>query len=106
MGKKRKELVEKYGYDTKNAAHLIRLLRMGIEFLNDGQLQVIRQDAQQLLEIKRGEWTLDKVKAEAERLFISAETAFTLSKLPNKPDHDKINKLCIQLANSWLREIR
>lgn len=104
MGQKRKELVEKYGYDTKNAAHLIRLLRMGVEFLNDGQLQVIRQDAQQLLEIKRGEWTLDMVKAEAERLFVSAETAFTLSKLPNKPNHEKINKLCIQLARNWLRE--
>lgn len=104
MGKKRKELVAKHGYDTKNAAHLIRLLRMGIEFLNTGQLQVIRQDATQLLEIKKGEWSLEKVKAEAERLFISAETAFTLSKLPDKPDREKINKLCIQLANNWLRE--
>ena len=27
MGEKRRGLVEKYGYDTKNAAHLIRLLR-------------------------------------------------------------------------------
>ena len=34
MGAKRKELVAKHGYDTKNAAHLIRLLRMGIEFMN------------------------------------------------------------------------
>lgn len=104
MGAKRKELVQRHGYDTKNAAHLIRLLRMGIEFLNTGELQVIRQDATQLLEIKRGEWTLEKVKSEAERLFISAETAFTLSKLPDKPDREKINHLCIRLAHSWLRE--
>lgn len=104
MGKKRKELVNKYGYDTKNASHLIRLLRMGIEFLNDGELQVIRTDAQQLLEIKRGEWTLEQVKAEANRLFVSAETAFTLSQLPPKPDHEKINKLCLELAHYWLRE--
>lgn len=104
MGEKRKQLVAKYGYDTKNASHLIRLLRMGIEFLGTGQLQVIRQDATQLLEIKRGEWSLEKVKAEAERLFISAETAFTLSKLPDKPDREKINKLCIRLAHNWLSE--
>ncbi len=104
MGKKRKELVAKYGYDTKNAAHLIRLLRMGIEWLNDGELQVIRQDATQLLEIKHGEWSLERVKTEAERLFISAETAYTLSKLPVKPDHDKINKLCLELAHSWLEK--
>ncbi len=33
MGDKRKQLVDKYGFDTKNAQHLIRLLRQGIEFL-------------------------------------------------------------------------
>ena len=103
MGKKRKELVAKFGYDTKNASHLIRLLRMGIEWLNDGELKVIRQDAQQLLEIKRGEWSLEQVKAEAERLFISAETTYTLSKLPVKPNHEKINNLCLSLAHSWLQ---
>jgi predicted nucleotidyltransferase len=103
MGEKRKKLVEKFGYDTKNAAHLIRLLRMGIEFLNDGELHVLREDAQQLLEIKRGEWSLEKVKAEAERLFIAAETAYTLSKLPVKPDHEKINELCVTIARYFER---
>jgi len=63
MGTKRKMLVEKYGYDCKNAAHLIRLLRMGVEFLKDGRLYVMREDAKQLIEIKRGEWTLEQVKA-------------------------------------------
>lgn len=33
MGEKRKAMVRKYQYDVKNAAHLIRLLRMGAEFL-------------------------------------------------------------------------
>ncbi len=104
MGAKRKELVKEFGYDTKNASHLIRLLRMGIEWLNDGELQVIRTDAQQLLEIKRGEWTLKQVKKEAERLFVSAETAYTLSKLPEKPNHKKMNQLCLTLAHHWLRK--
>jgi hypothetical protein len=56
-------------YDSKNAAHLIRLLRMGIEFLIEGAMYVERADGPELLEIKRGGWTLGKVKAEAERLF-------------------------------------
>ena len=101
MGEKRKRLVEKYGFDTKNAAHLVRILRMGIEFLNDGELYVLRKDAQQLLEIKAGEWTLEKVKAEAERLFIVAELAYTHSKLPVKPDHERVNKLCVDIAKCW-----
>lgn len=29
MGQKRKQIVERFGYDAKNAGHLIRLLRMG-----------------------------------------------------------------------------
>lgn len=61
MGKKRKELVEKFGYDCKNAAHCIRLLRMGIEFLREGVLHVHREDAPQLVEIKMGGWKLEQV---------------------------------------------
>lgn len=38
MGEKRKALVNKYGYDTKSVAHLIRLLRMGVEFLTTGEM--------------------------------------------------------------------
>jgi len=56
MGKKRRELVRRVGYDAKNAAHLIRLLRMGIEFLTEGTLYVERPDAAELLDIKRGVW--------------------------------------------------
>jgi len=98
MGQKRKALVEKFGYDCKNAAHLVRLLRMGIEFLNEGRLYIKRPDAQQLMEIKRGEWSLEEIKAEAGRLFVSAETAYILSKLPEKLDMEKINQLCVDIA--------
>ena len=42
MGQKRRELVRRVGYDDKNAAHLIRLLRMGIEFLTEGTIYVER----------------------------------------------------------------
>lgn len=104
MGEKRKKLVEKYGFDTKNGAHCIRILKMGIEFLTDGRLQVLRKDAQQLLEIKRGEWTLEQVKAEAERLFATAETAFINSKLPYMPDKERINELCVDIAECWRNE--
>jgi predicted nucleotidyltransferase len=67
MGEKRKKLVDKYKFDVKNASHLIRILRMGIEFLIEGKLTVERFDSQQLLEIKRGEWSLEKVKKESDR---------------------------------------
>lgn len=103
MGEKRKKLVKKFGYDVKNAQHLIRLLRQGIEFLTDGELHVFRQDAQQLLEIRRGEWSLEQVQKEADRLFKLAEEAFIYSKLPNKPDHEKINNLCVEIVKLWFK---
>jgi len=103
MGAKRKKLVEKFGYDCKNAAHLIRLLRMGIEFLTEGKLYVFREDNHQLLSIKRGEWSLDKVKAEAERLFKMAEEAYMRSKLPNEPKYEKAEELLMEITQGYFR---
>lgn len=103
MGQKRRELVDRFGYDCKNAQHCIRLLRMGIEFLIDGELHVMREDAQQLLEIKRGEWLLDDVKKEANRLFALAQDAYIKSILPTQPDHKKINDLCMHVIKTALR---
>lgn len=97
MGEKRKKLVERFGYDTKNASHAIRLLRMGTEFLETGRMNVWREDRESLLEIKHGEWTLDGVKREAETLSRRAEEAYKRSKLPEQPDMDTINRLMLKI---------
>lgn len=47
---------------------------------------VVREDAKQLIEIKKGAWSLEKVKEESTLLFANAEEAFIHSKLPDKPD--------------------
>jgi predicted nucleotidyltransferase len=101
MGEKRKALVEKFGYDTKNASHLIRLLKMGIEFLTEGNLHVEREDATQLISIKKGEWTLDQVKREADRLFALAQETYIQSKLPDKPESEKIERLLMQIIEHY-----
>ncbi len=103
MGKKRRELVRRVGYDAKNAAHLIRLLRMGIEFLTDGTLHVERADAAELLEIKRGDWSLEKVKSEAERLFQLAQEGYVRSALPPEPDRDRAERLCVEMISEYHR---
>lgn len=103
MGEKRKTLVDRFGYDTKSGAHLIRILRMGIEFLVTGELQVKRPDAQALLAIKRGEWSLEKVQREADLLFAKAHDALIGSPLPAGPDRRAVNRLCVEVAKTWLR---
>lgn len=104
MGEKRKALVEKYGYDCKNASHCIRLLKMGVEFLSSGELNIFRHDAPLLLEIKRGEWSLEKVKKEAERLFNLADEAYIRSKLPEKPNYEKANEVVMEVLMDHLLE--
>jgi uncharacterized protein len=100
MGEKRMAIVERFGYDTKNAAHLIRLLRMGIECLRDGEMRVNRGglDATELLDIKHGEWTLEDVQEEARRLFVRAEDAHASSFLPLRPDRERISELCTEIV--------
>lgn len=98
MGEKRKQLVDKYGYDLKNAAHTIRLLAMGIEFLSTGQLKVFRdEDAETIRSIKRGEWPLAKVLTYADVLFAEIQRAGQNSSLPLEPDKAIAERLLLDL---------
>jgi uncharacterized protein len=105
LGDKRKQLVLQHGYDAKNAAHCIRLLRMCIEFLATGAMTVYRPDASELLEIKRGEWPLDRVKAHATQLFEEAKAARDRSTLPERPDRAGVEQLLVRLIRERLVEL-
>lgn len=103
MGEKRRLLVEKYGYDTKNASHLIRLLTMGIEFLETGRLNIFRtHDVEKLKDIKTGKWSIEEVKKEAELLFEHAKDAKEESILPNKPNYAKVEETLKNILFSYL----
>lgn len=105
MGEKRKKLIEKYGYDTKNASHLIRLLKMGIEFLSTGELNVMREDNTYLVDIKQGKYDLPYIKTEADRLFKLAELALVNSKLPDRVDEVKAEKLLVAILQEHFLDI-
>jgi hypothetical protein len=62
LGYKRKTCCRNAGYDAKNAAHCIRLLRMASECLRTGELTVFRPDAEELLEIRRARREVSRVK--------------------------------------------
>lgn len=105
MGTKRRELVKKFGYDTKNAAHCIRLLRTCIEFLETGELNVYRtEDAEELLDIKTGKYSLAHVKLEASHLFEKAKKAKAISSLPLEPNHKSINKLTKHIMYEYIKK--
>ena len=97
LGARRKALYEKHGFDGKHAAHCIRLLRMGIEYLTEGKLHVLRPDAPELITIKDCQWTLEQVKDEARRLFALSDEAYVRSPLPNQPDRDGAERLLVNI---------
>ncbi|MEZ6014741.1 MAG: nucleotidyltransferase domain-containing protein [Planctomycetota bacterium] len=93
----RAELEARYGFDTKHAMHLIRLLRMGHEVLATGAVHVHRSDAQELLSIRHGGWSFERVAEEAARLLEQLTGAIAGSALPEAPDERAANELVIEL---------
>jgi len=103
MGAKRKKLVERFGFDCKNASHLIRILRMAKEMLDTGVLNVYREhDGQELIDIKKGKWSLERIQEEANRLFVEIEIAGEKSSLPEEPDRKRAEVLLQQIITNHI----
>lgn len=95
----RAELEKKFGYDTKHAAHLVRLLRMGNEVLRTGKINVYRsEDAQELLDIRKGTMSYEELIEYAGRLNRELDDFYRSgqSPLPAKPNLEKIENFCIE----------
>lgn len=100
---KRSELEEKYGYDTKHAYHLVRLIRMCREVLTTGKVIVKRPDREELLAIRNGAWTYEQLIEFAEKEDIALNELYnTTSVLPKVPNKEKLDKLCISLVEEHL----
>lgn len=93
-----KGIIDEYGWDTKHGTHLIRLLHMGLEILIEGDCYTLRPDNNYLLAIRHGEYTLEQIQTEADRLFKLLDDAYVKSDLPKAPDRDKINNLLCEMT--------
>lgn len=93
----RAALEARFGYDTKHAMHLVRLLRMGLELLREGELRVRREDAAELLQIRDGAWTLDELLRSVEELRRQMEAAVPHSALPETVDRTAVEELLLGL---------
>jgi predicted nucleotidyltransferase len=101
IGAKRKQLIEKYGYNTRNASHVIRLMRLAIEFLNTGNMTTDRRlagDVEELLGIKTGKIKLDEVVKLRDSLDKELIKAYDNSKLKDTSDFNAISSLCQELV--------
>mgnify|MGYP001615990612 CR=1 FL=1 len=103
MGEKRKTLVDKFGYDCKNAAHCIRLLLMGIGFFNTCRLQVWQPDdkARMLRSIKKGEWPTANILQRAEQLKLELDLAYKNTEMSKTPPIKLIENLLIDTIDHY-----
>lgn len=83
--------------NTKHAAHLVRLLRMGEEALRDGVVNVKREDAQELLDIRYGKWTYDELVNYADKKREQINQLKDKSSLRAKPDRHVAAQVTIEV---------
>lgn len=96
----RAELERQHGYDTKHAMHLIRLMRMGLEVLERGELLVRRPDAAELIAIRDGALSFDDLLASAARLEEQMRSAALDCHLPEDLDRQRVDELAIEIMLS------
>lgn len=100
---KRSCLEEQFGYDTKHAMHLVRLLRMAEEILKNGVVNVKRPDALELLGIRNGEWKYEELLSfcEDKDQYIRGEL-YKKSELRKTPDIKLASEVLINCQEmSW-----
>lgn len=92
----RQDLWTKYGYDTKFAMHLLRLLYEGIEIMETGRIEFPLKNREFLLEVRNGNYSKEEVLEIAAEL--EAELKVVESDLPMEPDDEKVDKFLISLV--------
>lgn len=93
---KRALLEEKFGYDTKHAYHLVRLIRMCEEILTSGEVIVRRPDFKELLEIRNGAWKYEYLIEYSESKNKSFDKLCReTNAVPDQPDMEFLDNLCI-----------
>lgn len=93
----RPELIERYGFDTKYAGHIIRLGLQGIELMRTGRLELpMEQTARDLVvAVRTGEYSLQDISKMVERLTIDLGRAHDDSPLRDEPDYAAVESWMI-----------
>jgi uncharacterized protein len=103
----RQDLVEKFGYDTKYAGHIVRLGYQGVEYGQTGKLTLPMAEPmrQRVRDIRDGLVLLNDVLTETGQLEQQLVDLKDTSPLPDYPNSDKINAwMQTTYLNWWTNE--
>lgn len=101
---KRKEIVEKYGYDVKFGMHCVRLLNQIEQILTEGDLDLER-NREQLKSIRRGEWKQEDIINYFNKKERELESLYTNSNLRYSPDEEKIKQLLMNCLEEFFGDL-
>lgn len=100
--------------NSKHASHLVRLMRMGKEILLTGKVTVKRPDAEELLFIKNGGWSYERVVEYAETLQRELDEEYkkmeenrkkgVLVVLPKTVNFVELNKIYHQFTEDYQKQ--
>ena len=102
LGAKRRKHLKKYGYDSKNVAHAFRLALTCKDIFEKNELKVCRDDAQYFLDIKTGKYSLEHLEKEFEQIKTDVDVLATLSTLPEEPDREALEAMCVSILRGIL----
>lgn len=104
----RNTIEQNKGYDSKNMAHCIRLINMGIEIAKTGKVNVDRSniDAEFLLDIRNGRLEFQELMDYAASRSEEAEQAFRNSELPKSVDEEWFDKQLVSLREEFYNELK
>ena len=97
MNVKRPELVAQYGFDTKYAAHILRLGFQGIDYMTTGRFPIPMPDEQReyIVAVRTGQVAENDVLTRAGELEEEMKAAIDSSPLPPEPNYASVNDLLV-----------
>lgn len=99
----RAHLIDQYGFDTKYAAHVIRLGFQAVEYLGTGKIQlpILEDPLKIIMDVRHGVYSYSDFKQMAEDMLSDVDAAYKASQLPEKPDYDAVSQW---LVNSYISQ--
>jgi uncharacterized protein len=102
-GQKGLKAIKKYGYNTKDASHVIRVLHQAQELLNNQKLTFPRPEVEMLSGIRKGAYSLEAIRVMEASLTEAVRNAHRESTLPEHPDLVGINRWLVANVPDILR---
>jgi uncharacterized protein len=101
---KRKEMIDKYGYDVKFAYHVVRLLNEVEQILTEHDLDLER-NREQLKSIRRGEWNIGQIQYYFNTKERELEKVYNESTLRHSPNEATIKTLLLNCLEEYYGSI-